>query len=219
MLSGIYETYAQMLESTGQLVLAYDQLHIALSYFGSNALSPDSAERISTAWTDGRKLTEKEHLRAIALNQKLGQLALAIASSSKVTPYSSEKQDGPTSYLNAAEMHLSEALGASLRVGLGSRARTGIDDSGAEGASPVVVGRDWQPPAGTSGSGFGLMDVQSLGMTMESLAEVYARKGQFEYAQQLLVQAISTLLPPNESDVPPRDRCQAAMVSNFICIR
>ena len=213
MISGIYETYAQMLESTGQLVPAYGQLMVALSYFGADPLSSDPAERISTAWSGERKLTQKEHLRAVALNQKLGQLALSIALAPKVTPYPSmdRARDGPTSYLDAAEMQLSSALAASLRIGLGSRASGGDASGGGAGTEPVVVGRDFQMPNARASSGAG--DLQNLGITMEALAEVYARKGRFEYAQQLLVQAISTLLPPQEADAPPRDRCQAAMVS------
>jgi hypothetical protein len=59
-----------------------------------------------------------------------------------------------------------------------------------------------------SGEG-GRVDKRGLGMTMEHLAEIYARKGQYDVAGQLLLQAVSTLLPPQSQQAPPvRDRCQ-----------
>ena len=85
-----------------------------------------------------------------------------------------------------------------LRLGLA----TPEDRQGA-----VVAGRDTLLPEGDGEEG--RVDVRVLGMTMESLAEVYARRGQFALAGQLLIQAISTLLPPQSSQPPPiRDQCQ-----------
>jgi hypothetical protein len=53
------------------------------------------------------------------------------------------------------------------------------------------------------------VDKRGLGMTMEALAEVYTRKGRSDLAGQLLLQAVSTLLPP-QSEQPPSllDQCQ-----------
>ena len=208
--SGLYAEYANMLEASGSPVMAYEQLVTALNLFGSDPLDADPQRRISSQWAGAQQLTPDEHLRAIALNQKLGQLALQLANSARVHPYpkSIDNGAGSKTFLDAADLHLSSALTALLRIGLPSE-ETDTETP----KQPVVVGRDVELPTSRVG---GSVDHQALGVTLEALAEVYATKGQIEYAQQLLVQAISTLIPPDQATPPPRDRCQAAMVSSPI---
>ncbi|ORX36314.1 hypothetical protein BD324DRAFT_628268 [Kockovaella imperatae] len=216
-LSGLFAEYAKLLETSGQSFRAYRKLIEALDLFGPHALSANPLERISGEWSGCQPLSQEDHLRVIALHQKLGQLALQLATSARVYPYprdlSATVQSGPTSFMDAAEYHLSSAVTALLRIGLATAPQSAEKSKNEE---PVVVGRDLQLPSGSSSQLEGLIDRQGLGITMEALAEVYARKGQFEYAQQLLLQAISTLLPPNETKPLPRDRCQAAMLMTSI---
>jgi hypothetical protein len=118
-----------------------------------------------------------------------------------------------TSWDSAAETYLSGALTAMLRIGLGSRP--------ANATGPVVTGRDIVLPhdadpadkagSGTEDDGAGRVNRRGLGMTMEALAAVYARQGRADLAAQLLVQAVSTVIPPQGSP-SLEDRCQAAMV-------
>jgi hypothetical protein len=215
-LSGIYITYCTMLEEAGQKREAYIVLRDGLDQFGPSPLSTDPAQRISGAWNGGRQLTHEDHIRAIGLSQKLGQLALQQSSAPRATVYPSVRglqQDGPKSWLDAAEHHLSQALTAMLHLGLTPRS----EGSGQK----VIAGRDValpeskvDPEGHAEGVEGGSVDKRGLGVTMEALAEIYARKGEHGIAGNLLIQAISTLLSPNSEVQPPiTDQCQAAMVS------
>ena len=182
----------------------------ALVLFGADPLAADPSVRLSSKWTGQKPLDEAEHVRAIALNQKMGQLALSIALGSKVRSFPATSNDsGPKTYLDAAESHLSSALTAMLRLG-------GLSAKGKEPMTePIIVGRDVNLPETSSQEGDlgGMVDMQGLGVTMEALAEVHAKKGEFDIAGQLLLQAISTLMPPQNQALPPAvNRCQAAMV-------
>ncbi|WWD16682.1 hypothetical protein CI109_101112 [Kwoniella shandongensis] len=222
-ISGIYVELANVLEIKGQRVAAYTELDKALKMFGPDPLAPayqrSSAKNGagSDAWIgEGYVLSEKDHIRSIGLSQKLGQLALEIASSS--TQSFSTTSLGPKykTWDEAAESHLSSALTAMLHLGL--NANTTAPGTGGQ----VILGRDVnlpdspEPTEEDSQEG-GRVDKRGLGMTMESLSEVYARKKQFDMAAQLLLQATSLLLPPGSKETPPlRDRCQAAMLMTTI---
>lgn len=216
-LSGIYISLSAMLESIGQPITAFESLRSALEHFGREPLSSDPSKRLVEAgigtgsgsgWYTGH-LSQEDHLRAIGLHQKLGQLALQMSSMSVPPPFplTSERGTAPQRWDDAAEYYLSAALTAMLRLGL----------TRPEAGGPAIVGRDSDLPdpivLSEGGEGEvdagGRVDKRGLGMTMESLAEVYARKGQYDIAGQLLLQAVSTLLPPQSKEVPPlRDRCQ-----------
>lgn len=198
-LSGIYISLATMLESQGQVVRGYSDLRDALELFGSTPLKSNAQ---AGQWAQGSALTQADHLRAIGLHQKLGQMAVQIGSMRIPAPYpTTPDRSAPQSWDAAAEHYLSNALTAMLRLGLSGRRE------GEKG--PVVAGRDIQLPEGAEDTAGGRIDKRGLGMTMESLAEVHARKGRYDLAGQLLIQAVSTLLPP-KSDIPPTssDICQ-----------
>ncbi|KAK4686058.1 hypothetical protein P7C73_g4073, partial [Tremellales sp. Uapishka_1] len=180
-LSGLYSSLAAMLESQGQLVKAYVELTSAIDLFGDS----------------------NEDLRRIALSQKLGQLALDIASSPSPPSYPS-LTSSPSSWDSAAEHYLSSALTQMLKLGL--------KDRQSKQDAPVVTGKDVQLPETEAG-----ISRKGLGMTMEALSEVYARRGQYDLAGQLLIQSVSTLLPPGSKEPPPvTDRCQAALLMTTI---
>ena len=197
-LSGIYISLAGLLEDHRQSIQAYETLRDANDLLGPDPLSSEPSSRAAGAWAGGAKLSDTDHVRAIGLAQKLGQLALQISSSSSIRSYPTSTQDGPKTWDAAAEYHLSSALTAMLRLGLYARP--------ANESTPVFVGRDVDLPVGEEGGG---VDKRGLGVAMEALAEVYSRRGQYDLAGQLLLQAVSTLLPPGIQEPPSlQDRCQ-----------
>lgn len=58
------------------------------------------------------------------------------------------------------------------------------------------------------------MSKDDLGAPLAALGNVYARKGQIEYAMPLYLQAISLLLPPGRQNVSIQDRCETAQLMN-----
>lgn len=196
---------------------AYKVLREGLVQFGPSPLSTDPSSRVSGAWAGGRVLTKEDHVRAIGLSQKLGHLALQSSNATKAQVYPAEEGNGPKNWLDASEKHLSDALTAMLHLGLSN------PGTGPDGKRPkVIAGRDVDLPDGHAAPpGEEVVDIQGgsvdkrgLGVTMEALAEIYARKGEHGIAGNLLIQAISTLLPPKTEERPPiADQCQAAMVS------
>ncbi|KAI6029596.1 hypothetical protein BKA83DRAFT_4220856 [Pisolithus microcarpus] len=58
------------------------------------------------------------------------------------------------------------------------------------------------------------MSKDDLGAPLAALGNVYARKGELEYAMPLYLQAISLLLPPGMQNVSIQDRCEAAQLMN-----
>jgi tetratricopeptide (TPR) repeat protein len=203
-LSGIYITWATMLEGNGQPVRAFVAYRDALGLFGPSPLAKDRAP--ANGWAEGHVLDDEDHLRAIGLAQKLGQIAVRMGSFPIPPPFPHAATDKLKSWDGAGEAYLSGALGAMLRLGLAGRAPP-TPESG-----PVVIGRDVNLPE-KEGDTEGRVNRRGLGMTMEALAEVYARQGQYALAGQLLIQAISTLVPPQDKNPSVADRCQAAMVS------
>lgn len=205
-----------MLEESKNKRQAYIVLLEGLKHFGRKPLSPNASERISGEWNESRGLNAEEHIRAIGLAQKLGHLALQLSSAPRVTLYPNDKEgglEGVGSWLDAAERHLGEALTAMLHLGL--------KKPSSENSEKVIAGRDVSLPADAGideslqveGVEGGSVDRRGLGVTMEALAEIYVRKGEYGVAGNLLIQAISTLLPPESGSPPPiTDQCQAAMV-------
>ncbi|WVR03966.1 hypothetical protein IAU60_000965 [Kwoniella sp. DSM 27419] len=222
-ITGIYVELANVLELMGQRVTAFQELRTALEMYGVDPIRrPGSTGAGEWAGGAGYQLTERDHLRVIGLHQKLGQLALEASSSAKAPPFTRsavELSPGPgfegnkvETWNDAAEYYLSSALTAMLQLGLAGR-------SPSTGQSGIVLGRDIALPEapGEEDTEGGRVDKRGLGMTMESLSEVYARKKQYDLAAQLLLQAVSLLLPPQTEITPPvRDRCQAAMLMTTI---
>lgn len=192
-----------MFESTYQPIKAFSSLREALPHFGAEPLAKDPKYRITTPWAGSAPLTEEEHKRAIGISQKLGQMALQLSSTRVPPPFPVlEQGKGPNGWDQAAEEYLSSALTAMLRLGM----------KPTKPGQVAVAGRDVDLPVSGEGEiedGGGRVDKRGLGMTMEALAEVYARRGQHDLAGNLLLQAVSTLLPPGSKETPPmRDRCQ-----------
>ncbi|WVQ94545.1 hypothetical protein IAU59_001624 [Kwoniella sp. CBS 9459] len=227
-ITGIYVELANVLELMGQRVTAYHELEKALAMYGAEPIvRVQPGTSIASEWTGstGRSylVQENDRIRVIGLHQKLGQLALEISSSAKAPKYQSSATLSGVStsgvipastkidnWNSAAEYYLSSALTAMLKLGLSSR-----PVAGSTAQDQVVLGRDVNLPEGEVSEDAdqgGRVDKRGLGMTMESLSEVYARKGQYDLSAQLLLQAVSLLLPPGSQEQSPlRDRCQAAM--------
>ncbi|WVQ73742.1 hypothetical protein IAR50_003322 [Cryptococcus sp. DSM 104548] len=235
-ISGIYAELAAVLELRLQRISAFVELRTALEHFGPDPLRlPSSrAEAPSPAGGPGGEwisptyaLTEKDHIRAIGLYQKLGQLALEAASSPKAPTYESTIIEGITvsphqvfkDWDDAAEYYLSSALNTMLKIGLRPPSSPA---SAPTPENPVILGRDIQLPSAAPSENpedpeqGGQVDKRGLCMTMESLSEVHARKREYNTAGQLLLQAVSVLMPPGEEEPPLRDRCQAAMLMTTI---
>lgn len=209
-LTGLYVSYAALLESQGQLTKAYVTLRSALHQLGETPLIPSSS---AGEWAgSGYTLTPSDHIRAIGLSQKLGHLAVQISAGPHPPPFPIETtgKPGPTGWLEAAETYLTGSLTAMLKLGL-------IKGGAALGES-LIAGRDielGETSVGDDEEG-GRVDKRGMGMTMEALSEVYARKGQYEYAAQLLLQAVSILIPAGAKETPsPRDRCQGKFRQPF----
>ncbi|GMK56295.1 hypothetical protein CspeluHIS016_0301350 [Cutaneotrichosporon spelunceum] len=154
-----------------------------------------------------------------------GEAALLLKSAGAVTGAEAAK-----AWDEAAETYLSAAIGAMLKMGLAHRrpaeGTEGVKGGqGAEGESapagqavpggsnePVIVGRDVRLPHDDDDAG--RINRRGLGMTMEALSEVYGRRGRPDLAGQLVLQAITTLLPPQADPgaIVPADRCQAALL-------
>ncbi|OCF43390.1 hypothetical protein I317_02688 [Kwoniella heveanensis CBS 569] len=246
-ITGIYVELANVLELMGQRVTAFHDLQKALAMYGADPIErvqPGSSV-VTSEWANsgsssgsgtGYRVAENDRIRVIGLHQKLGQLALEISSSAKAPKYDGSAADGngviPSAkkiedWNAAAEYYLSSALTAMLKLGLStpqpdrSSGRSGdIAGLTTPNQKQVVLGRDVNLPDGELSEDAdqgGRVDKRGLGMTMESLSEVYARKGQYDLSAQLLLQAVSLLLPPGSQDQPPvRDRCQAAMLMTTI---
>lgn len=212
-LSGLYITYAVFLEENRHMSAAYILLRESLTHFGPEALSPESSKRQSGAWANNQTLTPSDHIRAIGLTQKLGHLALAVATGSKALVYPTNSATGPKTWLDAAETHLGDALTAMLKLGL--NAPPVVDGK----AQAVVAGRDVDLPVVSHSSEDenvlkgGSVDKMGLGITMEALASIYTEKREYGIAGGLLQQAISTLVPvKKDAEFPIPDQCQVAQV-------
>lgn len=131
-ISGIYVELANVLEIQRQRVSAFVELRTALEMFGPDPLRRPGVLPLPEAtalgggpggqWIgEGYRLTEKDHVRAIGLCQKLGQLALEVASSPTGSTYASTLGEGSTGQMfktwdDAAEHYLSSALTSMLHL-------------------------------------------------------------------------------------------------------
>jgi hypothetical protein len=97
-LSGLYVTWAAMLEMHGHPVRSFALLRDAIGFFGADPLA---AEPRTTAgadmWSGGspRPLSEDERHRAIGLAQKLGQLAARMGEMGAPPPFPEFIPTGP----------------------------------------------------------------------------------------------------------------------------
>ncbi|WWC99127.1 hypothetical protein V866_006022 [Kwoniella sp. B9012] len=223
-ITGIYVELANVLELMGQRVTAFEELRNAADLLGPKPIRQPGLEGSGEWIGQSYRLNDKDHIRAIGLYQKLGQISLDISNSTRAPSYtpptrSEYEISTPTgkkveNWNEASEYYLSSALTAMLKLGLTKSTTSTIGASNQN--QQVVLGRDVDLPSGEISEDAdqgGSVDKRGLGMTMESLSEVYAKKGQYDLAAQLLLQAVSLLLPPGSQVTPPvRDRCQGEPV-------
>lgn len=150
---------------------------------------------------------------------------------SELTPQQAREVDTgrvPNDWNTAAEHFLSSALASMLRIGLGEvtdyygdRKDANIDRSQFAAKQPIVAGRDITlPQDGDDDIEYGgKVNRRSMGITMETLAEVYARDERYDLAGQLLLQTLSILIPPDERNHSSMDLCQAAQVNSVTWIK
>lgn len=239
--SGIYITQSAMLEEAGYPLRAYVQLYKALRLFGPRPLA--AVPPPTGGWAGNHALSPAEIHRAIGLSQKLGSLAAGFGAMQNPPAYptqatkevdasigipdsdsSADTARKPEDWNMAAEHFLSGALASMLRIGLGEAAAYDGDRgeaiekkgqfSGKRG--PVVAGRDVVLPDDNSDdvNYGGKVNKRGLAITMETLAEVYARDSRYDLAGQLLLQTLSILIPP-DGQHSSSDLCQAAQVSLY----
>lgn len=201
-LSGIYISLAAMLESNGKEVRAFNTLLDAYGLFGPSPLAAQPGE--ADGWYSG-PLGELDVTRAIGLAQKLGTLAAKFGGQAIPPPCPGATGDNAKAWDLKAEKFLGDAVTAMLRVGLAGEPEG--DTKPAKPATPVVIGRDVSLPQ--DGDTAPRVNTKGLGMTMEALAEVYARRERPDLAGHLLLQAISAIMPPTlqEGAVDVGERC------------
>ncbi|KAJ9121783.1 hypothetical protein QFC22_002405 [Naganishia vaughanmartiniae] len=189
-ITGIYISLSALLESIGQHRRAIQVLQDALAFL--DRYDPDQ-NAVLPATFNPTQFTLSDRTRSIGLAQKLGTLALHIADST-----------GKDKNAELAEVYLTRALNAMIQLGSGN--------SSGKKADTKLVGRDFDfPQEGGKAQAQENMDVdgarlnqvtkKSMGITMEALADLYARRGDHELANPLYVQAISTLLPTSPEEV------------------
>ena len=183
-LTGLYITLSAMHESAGQPRKAFRTLSTGLDFLDSQAQEQA-----------GGKLDLADQSRSVALSQKMGHLALVASEPRGVSRRFERgvKREGvDKEWEGLAEKCLTRALEGMIELGSGG-------SSSASGETKVV-GRDFvfpdeQPQASGSSSSSASSDKgdreisgesiakvtrKSMGLTMESLADLYARQGRFE---------------------------------------
>ncbi len=156
-LTGISVTLSSLLETQGQLAQSYRVLADALAFLDARM-----------AEVAGRPGSE-DRIRAIGLSQKLGSLALILS-----------RRNGDE-YDQVAENHLSRALNEMMAMAVIA------EPSGrAAGESTRVAGRDFNFEGDDADASQETADLpgkltrKRMGKTMETLADLYAKRGQFE---------------------------------------
>lgn len=207
-LTGLSISLAALLESNGQLKQSFKVLSDALEFLDGHG-SPASSEPTSHKWT------EADRIRAIGLSQKLGSLALQLSARTG------------DEYDRLAETYLVRALEdmikfANISSSEESEAKVvGRDFKFADDSAEAIAKRGEEPDESIGGK----VTRKGMGKTMEALADLYAKRGQYEMANPLYVQAITTLLP-SDGDAEkgsaqrrkpsPADICQAATLMNTL---
>lgn len=131
--------------------------------------------------------TDEERLRRVAIAYKLAEL-------------SSER-------IEEEERWLVWAVEAVVKLaGLGTHHKpTGLQDTKESSQTQVILAELELPP---------WMRKDDLAAPLAALGNLYAKKGNVEYAMPLYLQAISLLLPSNTKNVSVGDRCEAAQLMN-----
>jgi len=216
-LTGISISLSALLESNGQIGPSFKVLSEALAMMDRHKngnVRPATLEAQTF-----HRWTEQDRIRAIGLSQKLGSLAIMLS-----------RRNGDE-YDKLAETYLVRALQEMISMASITSASQSKDGT-------RVVGRDFtfngdddtdssnDPATPTDSIGGGKITRKGMGKTMEALADLYARRGQFDAANPLYVQAITTLLPSGGGSdeetaaqrrkATPADICQAATLMNTL---
>jgi len=206
--SGIAIAWGAMLEGEGEWVEAYavyadalDEILLRGNYdpallASESKSSASSSSTTSASYADVRSPAER--MRAVAIAQRLGDLALRPEVRDHLVNSGEWERD-------PAEVHLSWSVEELLRLVVprdGTRKplvqalRRGSDGAG---ASPAQENEEE--------GGIRLADLHlppwvtatDLGASLEALGAFYATRGQIDYAVPLFLQALSLLLPPTSS--------------------
>jgi hypothetical protein len=168
---------------------------------GARRSSPDPGAA-SSPDEDAYVLTSKDHTRAIAISQKLGSLALQASEPGQITrPYTpgasssgAQRTAMDREWEGLAEKYLVRALEGMISLGA-PRELVSATPSKTNSEATKVVGRDFIFPdeqdsplekeqdkgdREISGESIAKVTRKSMGLTMESLADLYARQGKFE---------------------------------------
>jgi hypothetical protein len=169
-LTGISISLSALLESNGQIAQSFKVLSEALSMMDRRKNEDDTA----TALDEQKyRFTEQDRIRAIGLSQKLGSLAILLS-----------RRNGDE-YDKLAESYLVRALQEMISI-------ASISTSSESKDGTRVVGRDFaftgdeETDSSTDAAtprdsiGGGKITRKGMGKTMEALADLYARRGQFE---------------------------------------
>lgn len=138
-------------------------------------------------WTS-YALADEERIRRVAVAYKLAEL--------------SHERDEDEKWLVWAVEEVLKLAGA----GMQKRPVDTGDSTDAQSQSAQVILAELKLPP--------WMSKDDLGAPLAALGNVYARKGELEYAMPLYLQAISLLLPPGMQNVSIQDRCEAAQLMN-----
>ncbi|PWN43148.1 hypothetical protein IE81DRAFT_322661 [Ceraceosorus guamensis] len=198
-ISGISIALGSLLEEHEQLVAAYDVYNDALARLRDESTGANSGP---------------ERMRAVAIAQRLGDLASTTEVSAHLAQQPHLGVTQPSDAQDAAEAHLVWSVEELLRLSVPDDVRKGVLQATSDEASAGVTLSELQLPAWVQPS--------ELGASLEALATLYANRGRAEYAAPLYLQAISLLLPPPEQrkrNATAAERCRAAvMMSNLSLI-
>lgn len=195
---------------TRAIGLAQKMGQIAARLGGAPSAPPFPSEATIREY-EGREESLNESAAAKLLREQGGSEAGAITG-----------KEARVAWDTAAETYLSAAVTAMLKMGLAHRnnPKPGGEEASKEGGDKpkgggngeqVIVGRDVRLPHDNGdGDTAGRVNRRGLGMAMETLAEVYGRRGRPDLAGQLILQAITTVIPPQAEPgtILPSDQCQ-----------
>ncbi|KAK0548941.1 hypothetical protein OC845_003352 [Tilletia horrida] len=190
--SGIAIAYAAMLEREGELDEAYrvyedalDEILLQGNY--DSSLSDPAASSQSKSYRDLR--SAEERMRAVAIAQRLGDLALRPVVRDQLVNAGQFQVD-------PAEQHLRWSVEELLRL---------VVPRDGQKTAPSPLSSNGKDKHNADQDGILLSDLKlpawvsstDLGASLEALGGYYASKEKIEYAVPLFLQALALLLPPN----------------------
>ncbi|PWN47495.1 hypothetical protein IE53DRAFT_390370 [Violaceomyces palustris] len=226
--TGIAIALGSLLEEQGQLAAAYDVYAEALDeVLEQGAFKPVNEGMQKT------ERTPEERMRAVALSQKLGDLAQCEQVLTAIIPFEEAEPiaakvrkgevTGTSDSFDPAERHLVWSVEELLRLTVPSEERERIlleSEQGKESSAAAAISSRPQNSVeggGVDGGGGILISElglppwvgrQEIGASIEALGAFYAKRGKAEFAVPLYLQALSILMPPNSNSKEARERGQ-----------